>query len=330
MRDLLDLSGVTAERLICDVTGVDNLQELDALDDRTEELLRRPTRGSRERVTIGESEGVAQDRRATAHRVLYTLTFMRGSAILDGRLRTRRVRLLDDSLAALPQLPNLEDRKSRPLIDEEVALCRLLLEIDIEEEAGPRNGLSYLLAESGIRGIESTSLDTDALDHPLNPTEIQAPGAWEFGRRTVDLTPYATRTMPALLRRLRSGVQPLTYTGDAPGQLSATSSITGVLMRHLRRAGIRDELVTPKSLNLWRPLRALLHSEDVVAARRYHGGATINLLADLNLVVSDDLAVANGTVDLRRATDDVFIARVPTEDYNDGSATLRGGRRRAP
>lgn len=325
MTDLIDLSGDTAAQLICDLAGVNSLQDLRRGYIPTQDAMG-------QLVDLAEWESIAQQRRAAANRILYTLILMRGSTILLRRHRWRGARQLDDSLAdGLPLLLKAgpEGRKSRPLTDEEIMLCRLLLEIDIAEKAPPRPSITYLMAENGIRGIESTSLDTTHLYPPIRPTEVKAPGAWEFGGRTVDLTSYSASVLPKLLAKLYAGTQQLTYTGMAPGQLSATSSITGVLMRHIRRAGIRDEMVTPKSINFWRPMHALLTTSDIVAARRYHGAATVNLLTDLRLIADERHVGTHRQVQLRRKGDNSFVANVLVADYNDQSMTRRVGRKKA-
>jgi hypothetical protein len=313
---LADLVDDTAVSLICDLADVADLSN---------GLNVRPSTGARYR-SLTQARAEAAERRQRAHRIRNILLSLRSATVLTHR-RDRKQRLTDDNLAfGLPVLPGLEDRKGRPLTDEEILLGRFLGEIDRAERATPLSSLAYLIGETGIRPIESTTLDTDALDSRTNPTTITAPGAWEFGQRTVKLDRYVAATLPLLLTQLRRGPQPLTYTGASPGTGAATASLDGVIVRHLRRAGVTDAEVSPKSLSLWRVQRALVHGQNMKKARKYHGGATANVLADLKLYASED-DLLDGQVHLQRHDTEHVVASLAAGHFYDSSITATGKRK---
>lgn len=318
IQELGDIVDDTAEQLIIAVTGVPSLHPAAVLANKPKSL----TTGA-----LNEAAAAAADERRRIHHVHNALVSLRSATVLT-RTRQRSHRVTDDSLAyGLPVLPSLEDRKGRPLTDEEILLGRFMVEIDREEGALPRPSLAYLVGESGIRLSESSSLDTECLNSRTEPFTVTAPGVWEFGSRTVKLTTYARVTMPNLLDRLRPHVGPLTYTGSNPGGKNAHTSVSDVILRHLRRAGVADPEVTAMSLNLWRPYRALVRDGDMSKARNFHGGQTSNVLEDLKLKVNDN-DLHTGSVHLHRRDNEQFVTTVAPASFYDESITKRGNRRR--
>lgn len=318
IEQLADLVDATAAQLITDLAGVSDLHPQPS------------TSGSGNRINQGAHNtaraAAARDRRRI-HHVHNAVVSLRSATVLT-RTRTRKERVTDDSLAyGLPTLPCLEDRKGRPLTDEEILLARLLVEIDHAEGALPRPLVAYLIGECGIRPMESAILETSHLDDPASPSKVNGiPGVWEFGERTVKLTDYAAATLPRLLAQLRAGNQPLTYTGSAPRDPKAHASLSDVIKRHLRRAGVVDSEVTAKSLNLWRVQHTLVR-RDFRKARKYHGGRTVNVLADLKLFANENDADQD-VVHLQRLDNEDLIATVKTADFYDPSFTDKGRWRR--
>ncbi len=307
---LADLIGETVEALICELADVPDLTFA-------------PPRNTRN--TLVRMEDLLVDlaaARARAHLVRNCLIALRSATVLT-RPRTTRVRTVKDNIGwGLPSLPSLEDRTSRPLTDAEIMLGRLLVEIELREMADPRPVIGYLFAETGVRTAPSTTLDTTNLDKRATPTRVTCPGVWEFPERTVEFDPYVADTLPVLTARLRDGVQRLTYDGEYPGQVSASNSLSATLTRTMRRAGIADPATTPKSLNFWRPFRALCVDADPVVARRYHGGSTKSLLMDLRLNTVMD-RVSQGTVYLQRKSTGEILTGVKVADFTDYSVTRR-------
>lgn len=308
---LADLVDDTAAQLITEVAGVPTLFPQPAIT------------GSGARVgqgALNQAMAAAARERRRLHYVHNALVSLRSATVLT-RTRTRKQRVVEDSLAlGLPHLPSLEDRKGRPLTDEEILLGRFLVEIDRAEMALPRPLIGYLLGECAVRPIESTALGTNDLDNRNAPTKVTAPGVWQFGPRTVKLTGYTAATMPLLLTQLRSGDQPLSYDGAAPGSNASHASLSDVLKRHLRRAGVVDPEVTAKSLNLWRVERTLRRTGDVAEARMYHGGGTRNVLEDLKLDANEN-DLAEGVVHLQRRDTDELVVTVAAAGFYDESVT---------
>ena len=329
-KNLLDLVDDAAEALICDLTDIETLDELDPRHSRRTHV---PglSRAQQQAAASRETEPL----RIRAHQIRNTLMAMRAALVLT-RPRGYRSRLVDDSLAlGLPSLTPLEARTSRPLTDHEILLMRFLIELNIQEESNTRPSIALLLGESAVRTIPSTRARTDDLDSRTQPTNIEITTLWvlqrqrslrddevETGFRTATLTDYAQATLPALLQKLPAGSQPLTFTGRGPGTVAAHNSVAAYVRRHLRRAGIDDPYVTTKSLAFWLPWR-LLQNNDLAGALAAHGRRTINLLEDFKLV-ADEFPIARGEIDLLRKSDSKHIATVPIHDYNsDLSATRR-------
>lgn len=266
---------------------------------------------------------------ARAHRMRNMLIALRSAALVL-RARKDRHRLATDTITAgLPDLPPLEDRKSRPVTDDEILLARLSMEFEILEGGNPRPLLAYLVAESGGRSAESVRLTTDDLPNRTDPTQITSPRVWSENTRTIVFTTYARDTLPVLLHQLREGDQPLTYTGAQPTTPAACAALDGVLSRLLRRAGVTDVDVTPKSLSLWRVQHHLVNDTDITEARRIHGGQTANVLADLKLD-HDETGLAEGVVYLRRRDTREVVATLNSQTFYDASLTRKKRRSTPP
>ena len=170
---------------------------------------------------------------------------------------------------------------------------------------------AYLIAESGVRCQPSSALTTKSLNDRENPTKVLVAGVWGRKHRKVKFSPYVARTMARTLTRTPSGNRPLTYQGKNPGAPGAGASLTPVIQRFLRRAGIDTPEVTQSSLVSWRPWHALTAHNDMLAARKYHGGrTTANLLADIHCRLDED-DLGRGHLDLVHLPTGRKVARVP-------------------
>lgn len=286
---LADLTGTTAERMFCDIAGV---KALDARHNR--------------------------DQLNALHRLRNALSALRGAVLIaDKNLKRRRSdRPGDDSLSAgMPALPSRTGVARRPLCDDEILLTRTLVEIDLREEGQPLPLNAYLLAETGLMGMESTKVMTADLDDRHEPKTVDGSGVWGFGARTLPLEPFVANAMSRTLLSLREGTQPLSYGGNTPGTKAAAASLTPVIGRFLSRAGIDDPSVTSKSLSLWRAHHVLRTTENFKAAKKIHGGRARNLLVDFKCTV-DETQLHKKRVVIRDH-EDKKVATVRAKHVND-------------
>ena len=253
------------------------------------------------------------------HRLRNALIALRGAVLItdDGDNRLRAHRPAGDTLAAeLPTIAPRSPQKRRPLEDDEILLARTLVEIDLREEADLLPLLAYLIGESGVRCQPSTAVTTESLDDRDNPTTIKVQRVWREGTRRVKLDPYVSQTLARVLARTPAGARALTYQGKQPGTGPAGASLTPVIQRFLRRAGIDSPEITQMSLAMWRPWHALTVDNNIRRARKYHGGRTRNLLAELHCQL-DEENLHKGLVDVVHRPTGKTVARVPAHHCND-------------
>ncbi|MDN4160421.1 hypothetical protein [Nocardioides abyssi] len=258
------------------------------------------------------------------HLIRNTLTALRGTMLFvrDSTDRRRSDRPARDRLdAGLPELPNRFAQRSRPLTDDEVLLSNILVEIDLLENAEPLPIAAYLVAESGIRTMESCAVTTEHLDDRHEPRAIAAKGVWGWPPRTIELDDHAANALARVLACMPDGHQRLTYKGGSPGTKEGSASLNPVIERFLRRAGIADTDAKAKSLALTRPYRILRLTENFKAAKKVHGGKTHNMLTDFNCTLNDD-TLYEGKVHVIDAHGDT-IARVDAGHLYDPKAAPR-------
>lgn len=247
------------------------------------------------------------------HRLRNTLIAMRGTVLIaDETLQRRRSdRPASDSLAlGLPALPARTPQKRRPLEDDEIMLGRVLVEIDLRERAPVLPVIAYLLGESAVRPMPSTTLSTNSFDDRSQPTTVTRPGVWGAKERKLPLTEFAARNMARALLRLPEGKQRLTYTGARPGKKEAAASLSPVISRFLARAGIECRTITPLGLSLWRPYRALVVKQNFTKARYLHGGTVDSLLNDFK-ADTDESDIYNDIIHIYCRISGNRIATVP-------------------
>lgn len=288
---LADLTGDTAARMLCAVTGAKSLK--------------------------------AEKAREALHLHRNTLIALRGVVLittLADRKNTNRPG--GDSLAAgLPELPDRSSRKGRPLFDDEILLGRTLVEIDLLEHNNPRVIAAYLLADASVAQVPSTKATINDLDDPTNPSYVVVDNLWSDRERRderlrVKFSKYTSAALARTLTRMNTTNTALTYTGNQPGSKGAAASLNPVLKRFLKRAGITTTEVTAQSLDLWRANRALINDGNFAAARKLNGGSTHNLLAALKVHL-DDSALHTGFVTVIDNTTGETVARAKTSDVYD-------------
>lgn len=228
-------------------------------------------------------------KRDRLHFLRNTLSAMRGTVLYHATTgRKRSDRPANDSLdAGLPALPARTGLARRPLTDDEVLLGNILVEIDLLESAPMLPINAYLIGSAGVHTMESSDVSTDHLDHRTEPTSITAKGLWGWTGRDVPLDAFARNALARTLADTPAGTQRLTYTGGNPGTKEASASLSPVLSRFLRRAGIADPNVTAKSLSVTRPYRILRQDNDFKTAKKVHGGKSNNLLVDINCTLDE-------------------------------------------
>jgi hypothetical protein len=173
-------------------------------------------------------------------------------------------------LAAVQQvLPNLKTRTvqpNRPLVDDEILLCRIDMWA-VGQSTAPtaiKAAAMYVICESGAMPAESTTVCVDVVDDPQQPRGFLVAGNRLLDCRILHLSdfgvPIFTTCVTAELQTLaRAGKDtplaraiPLTYRGiHTPGGPEATASAQGIIDRLLKRWGLKKDDVTAASLPLW-------------------------------------------------------------------------------
>ncbi|GAA2146453.1 hypothetical protein GCM10009844_22530 [Nocardioides koreensis] len=242
-----------------------------------------------------------------------------------GPLGRRSQRVQSDTIdVGLPGLPDRTGFKGRPLRKDETLLNRLMIELDIREQATVQPLHLYLLAETGVAGTAGSRAVVGDLDHPLTPTSITVAGLRGRGPRTIPLDPWVQGVFARTLPRTRGGAeQPLTYSGDNIGKASAGSSTGPALMRQMRRAGITGTDIQAKSLTKWRCDHTLCTTGDIEAALVIHGGTRQNLFDALGYT-KDELDSYSGLLHILD-TNGAVVGQMPAHQWNNARPHLGDG-----
>jgi integrase/recombinase XerC len=145
------------------------------------------------------------------------------------------------------RLPPRAQLATRPLVDEEVTLCRAAAAWSLSDR---RRAAAWALAEASCRSVEVGQITRSDLDLDLGRVWIHG------GQTTADrwgyLTEWGTQQLERRLASIPSGGdQPVVYEGDdgpATGQISACIAVRDVLVR----AGLGKEPgVRPASVAGW-------------------------------------------------------------------------------
>lgn len=266
-----------------------NLRDLDA-----DQMLRQLSGAT---TLTGKLSASKRDR---LHLLRNALSALRGTALFNTTTgRKRSDRPANDSLdRGLPTLPARTGVAKRPMTDDETLLGNILVEVDLLEQAPVLPITAYLIGAAGVHTMESTGLCTDHLNHRTEPTTVSAKGLWGWAGRDVPLDAFTRNALARTLAQTAPGSQRLTYTGGKPGTKHASASLSPVLTRFLRRAGIADPNVTAKSLSVTRPYRIIRQDNDFKTARKIHGGKTCNLLVDIKCTL-DESTLHKGKIGIR-------------------------------
>jgi hypothetical protein len=272
VEQLGDLTGARAEQLLLDVTGAGSLHPMDP---------------------------VAAD---ALHLHRNTVSMLRLMVLLTrpSTASRRSDRPGQDTIAAgLPEIGPRTGYRVRSLRDDEIALGRLLVALDLEEKAPLLPLHNYVLSEAGIVPMEITAAATSELtwDDQV-PVRITVRGVHQRGRRPVDFDDWQRHilgiTVPA---HQRSGRPYLAYAGAAPNTKEACASTSPTLVRFLRRAGITGRDVSTGSVALWRADHTLRHQRDLGAAANTTGTTPELLLKNLHYAV-EELNIHRGVATL--------------------------------
>ena len=199
----------------------------------------------------------------------------------------RRLGLVDHDPTMDLHLPPRSSLHTRPLTDDEVALCRSHSLRTLTETRQPA---AWALAEATARSAEIARIETRHID--LDHGRLWVPGSSKTEPRWATLSDWG---MVQLERRLGSMDRPrpdtLLICAEATKGVSATSSASTAIAQTLRRAGLHLEPdVRPASVAAWAGAKA--HAE----------GEPIPRIAQMLGVRSLDRAAALIGWDWRRAT----------------------------
>jgi integrase len=149
-------------------------------------------------------------------------------------------------------LPPRSSLGTRPLIDDEVALCRSVAQWSL---AGSRRAAVWALAEATCRSSELPNISADDID--LDSGRVWISGGKATEPREGDLTDWGLQHVRARILELDEPTQPLVYSGRSPsgaGQVAGASALVDVLIR----AGLHQEPdVRPGSVAAWAGRRVL-------------------------------------------------------------------------
>lgn len=164
----------------------------------------------------------------------------------------REVGLVDGDPTLDLVLPPRSSLGTRPLTDDEVALCRSAAQWSL---AGSRRAAVWALAEATCRSSELPIISADNLD--LDSGRVWISGGKATEPREGRLTDWGLLHVRARVRELGEPTQPLVYSGRSPsgaGQVSGASALVDVLTR----AGLHHEPdVRPGSVAAWAGRRVL-------------------------------------------------------------------------
>ncbi|MCZ7529637.1 MAG: hypothetical protein M5U31_04430 [Acidimicrobiia bacterium] len=163
---------------------------------------------------------------------------------------------------ALPPRPSSE---TRPLTDEEVALCRAVVEYPANATL---KAAAWALAEASASTSEIPAVRRRDVDPAC--ARVQLPGARLVAARSVPLTDFAGEQIERRLSDIAHDPETLiAYTGSGARPQSAAAMVLGKV---LRRAGLADEPgVRPASIRAWVGVRILHETDSIEAVARRLG-----------------------------------------------------------
>lgn len=163
-------------------------------------------------------------------------------------------------------LPPRSSLSTRPLTDDEVALCRSVAQWSL---TGSRRAAAWALAEATCRSSELPNISADDID--FDSGRVWISGGKSTAPREGRLSDWGLQHLRARVLELDEPTQPLVYSGRSPsraGQVAGASALVDVLTR----AGLHHEPdVRPGSVAAWAGRRVLDDSGRIDLAARALG-----------------------------------------------------------
>ena len=164
----------------------------------------------------------------------------------------RRQGLIEGDPTLDLDLPPRSSLGTRPLTDDEAALCRSVAQWSL---AGSRRAAVWALAEATCRSSELPNISADDID--LGSGRLWISGGKATEPREGGLSEWGLEHVRARVLELDGPAQPLVYSGRSPsgaGQVAGASALVDVLTR----AGLhREPDVRPGSVAAWAGRRVL-------------------------------------------------------------------------
>jgi integrase/recombinase XerC len=158
----------------------------------------------------------------------------------------RELGLLDGDPSLDIRLPARSNRRTRPLTDDEVALCRSYALTSLTET---RHAAVWALAEATARTAEIPHIR--AVDLDLPSARVWVHGGRRTPERWGELSDWGIKQLERRVRTLRRDDVPLVYAGTRGGESAQASSSTAIADA-LRRAGLdREPDLGPPSVAAW-------------------------------------------------------------------------------
>lgn len=173
-------------------------------------------------------------------------------------------------------LPPRSSLGTRPLTDDEVALCRSVAQWSL---AGSRRAAVWALAEATCRSSELPNISADDVD-------LATGRVWISGGKTTDprqgrLSEWGIQQVKARVLEVDQPSRPLVYSGRSPsgaGQVAGSTALVDVLTR----AGLRHEPdVRPGSVAAWAGRRVLDETGRIELAARALGVRSLDRAAGI-------------------------------------------------
>jgi integrase len=200
-----------------------------------------------EEVSARHVRAFVEARGQDGQRVSVATMHLRRSAVRLLFEEARRMGLIDEDPVRDLSLPPRSSLQTRPLTDDEIALCRSFSLRSLTDTKWPA---AWALAEAGVRCRELPRILVRDLDLASGTLRVRA-----GGRTPSRITTLTSWGLPVLKQHLRS--TPTTETPILPFRSSTPASAFALAHRliagTLKRSGLGDEPdVTPASVATWR------------------------------------------------------------------------------
>jgi integrase len=166
----------------------------------------------------------------------------------------RELEIVDSDPTLDLVLPPRSSTSARPLLDDEIALCRVSSLHSLTET---RLSAAWALAEATVRSAELARVVRDDVD--LAAARVWIRGSSRTNARWGDLSPWGVTQIERRLRTMHAadGGRPIIYSGDGSAESRQAASCHAIA-ETLRRAGLaREHDVRPTSVAGWAGTRVL-------------------------------------------------------------------------